>query len=41
LVLADGLSSEADAFSNLYSTEVFREGKTTFLEKRKSSFKGK
>jgi len=41
LVLADGLSAEAEAFSNRYSTEGFREGTAAFLDKRKPSFKGK
>lgn len=41
LVLADGLSVEVDAFSNLFSTEGFRKGTAAFLEKRKPSFKGK
>jgi len=41
LVLADGLSAEAEAFSNLFSTGYFREGTAAFLEKRKPSFKEK
>ncbi len=39
--LTEGLSSEAEAFSELFATEDMREGVTAFLEKRKADFKGK
>jgi len=46
LLNADGgidesLAAETDSFSELFSTEDFKEGVAAFLEKRKAAFKGK
>ncbi len=39
--LTEGLSAEAEAFSELFMTEDMKEGVAAFLEKRKADFKGK
>ena len=39
--LTEGLSAEAEAFSELFATEDMKEGVAAFLEKRKADFKGK